>query len=187
MAETKSKFNQNNFTHNYRHIFPTHKSKKNKINQLHSQRFPTRKSYKKHLDSQGFPHTQIQHLWRSGRVSSSRWRLSAGSDVLRLALLFRFGGAYLDTDVVSLAPLPEKPLSFVAAEDDAGRRLNCAVCRLQKGNRFALRTLQYLVRLTTNWFFFWVAKKKNVDAHLVLKHRRRTSTATPGAPPGPGR
>ena len=67
------------------------------------------------------PPSPLSQLWRSGAVSSSKWpaRLfntqdtdtfklvsSHLSDLLRFSLLYRYGGTWLDTDVICIKPLP---------------------------------------------------------------------------------
>ena len=57
----------------------------------------------------------LQTLFRSGRVSSSRWRLAISSNALRMALVRGSGGAYLDTDVISLRRMPDEPEVLLTA------------------------------------------------------------------------
>jgi len=39
-------------------------------------------------------------LWTSGRVKNSMWPISHTSDIVRFMLLYKFGGTWLDTDVI---------------------------------------------------------------------------------------
>ena len=45
--------------------------------------------------------------WISKRLEWSRYKVSHTSDVLRVALLWRFGGTYLDTDMMVLRSFPD--------------------------------------------------------------------------------
>merc|ERR1719481_1663510 len=39
-------------------------------------------------------------LWTSGRVKNSMWPISHTSDIVRFMLLYKYGGTWLDTDVI---------------------------------------------------------------------------------------
>ncbi|KAK0077789.1 hypothetical protein PV326_009832 [Microctonus aethiopoides] len=60
--------------------------------------------------------TPIQDWWESGVLRSSRWPKSHMSDILRYLTLWKFGGIYLDLDVVVISSL-EKLYNFAGAED----------------------------------------------------------------------
>lgn len=47
--------------------------------------------------------TPIQDWWESGVLRSSRWPKSHMSDILRYLTLWKFGGIYLDLDVVVIS------------------------------------------------------------------------------------
>ena len=57
----------------------------------------------------------LAELWRSGKVHASPYPVSHLSDLIRYLLLHRWGGVYLDTDVISLKAVPEAK-NFTAIE-----------------------------------------------------------------------
>jgi lactosylceramide 4-alpha-galactosyltransferase len=59
--------------------------------------------------------TPLERLWKNDVILSSRHLVSHLSDVLRFLILRRFGGTYLDSDVIVLKPLPDFP-NFVGRE-----------------------------------------------------------------------
>ena len=65
-----------------------------------------------------FDGTPIEDLWRSNEVLRSQYLIVHTSDLLRLAVLWRYGGTYSDTDVIFLKPLMDrvKMPNFVAQE-----------------------------------------------------------------------
>ncbi|XP_050524284.1 lactosylceramide 4-alpha-galactosyltransferase-like [Daktulosphaira vitifoliae] len=58
--------------------------------------------------------TPVEEFVKSGKMESGLWPVEQLSDLLRLLLLRMFGGVYMDTDVVSLRPVPI--MNFVSAE-----------------------------------------------------------------------
>ena len=52
--------------------------------------------------------TVLHRLWKEDKVQTSDYVISHLSDVLRYALIFKFGGTYVDTDVIFLKPLPKE-------------------------------------------------------------------------------
>ena len=64
--------------------------------------------------------TPLYVLWNESRIQTSDFLVSHLSDVLRFALIFRFGGTYVDTDVIFLKPLPneESIPNFVGKENE---------------------------------------------------------------------
>ena len=59
--------------------------------------------------------TLVDRIWKNGAVVSSDFVVSHLSDVLRFLVLRRFGGIYVDSDVVFLKPLPDV-FNFVGRE-----------------------------------------------------------------------
>ena len=45
--------------------------------------------------------------WIGKELKKSKYRVNNISNVLRVALLWRFGGTYLDTDMMVLRPFPK--------------------------------------------------------------------------------
>ena len=64
--------------------------------------------------------TPLHVLWEQSRLQTSEFLVSHLSDVLRYALIFRFGGTYVDTDVIFLKPLPDEKMipNFVGKENE---------------------------------------------------------------------
>ncbi|XP_050297520.1 lactosylceramide 4-alpha-galactosyltransferase-like isoform X2 [Anthonomus grandis grandis] len=62
---------------------------------------------------QGSP---VEPLWKSGRVKASNYPLAHISDVLRLLVLWKYGGIYLDLDIVVIKNLDTLPTNFAGAE-----------------------------------------------------------------------
>ena len=50
--------------------------------------------------------TSPSKLWESGAITRSGYYHTNISDVLRILLLLKFGGVYLDSDVISIHQLP---------------------------------------------------------------------------------
>ena len=55
-----------------------------------------------------FTSSPLASLWSSGRVEASSWPVSHTSDLARFALLHKYGGIWLDTDVISIKQLPDE-------------------------------------------------------------------------------
>ena len=64
--------------------------------------------------------TPLHILWKESRLQTSDFVISHLSDILRYALIFRFGGTYVDTDVIFLKSLPneESIPNFVGKENE---------------------------------------------------------------------
>jgi hypothetical protein len=86
--------------------------------------------------------TPVVDLWQSKVVAQSWCYTRHASHIIRLVLLHKFGGTYLDTDVVVLAKLPEGDNFVVPYERNS---INGAVIRFQKEQIFTLDSLKYLV------------------------------------------
>ena len=52
--------------------------------------------------------TPASKLWGTGAVTKIGHYLTNISDLLRIVLLLNFGGVYLDSDVISVRPIPRK-------------------------------------------------------------------------------
>ncbi|XP_062126039.1 lactosylceramide 4-alpha-galactosyltransferase-like [Drosophila sulfurigaster albostrigata] len=62
--------------------------------------------------------TPIEDWLKDGKLFKSDYPIVHISDLLRLLTLYRFGGIYLDLDVVLLRSLEQVPLNFAGAESD---------------------------------------------------------------------
>lgn len=75
--------------------------------------------------------TPLASLWNSDKLNRSTFSLSHTSDVLRVAVLYKFGGTYVDTDIITLSEHPsyEKSANFVTFEEPGS--INGAMMRFQ--------------------------------------------------------
>lgn len=62
--------------------------------------------------------TPMEALERSGKVYQSNVAAVHLSDVMRLIALYRYGGIYLDMDMIALRNFDTLPLNFFAQEFD---------------------------------------------------------------------
>ena len=67
--------------------------------------------------------------------------LLVDNNLTRLAVLLKFGGFYLDTDVISLKPAPQDIENFIVAEYDY---VNGAVMGFRRGHHILNQTLLQL-------------------------------------------
>ncbi|KAH8335424.1 hypothetical protein KR074_001590, partial [Drosophila pseudoananassae] len=82
--------------------------------------------------------TPLESWLEKGDLFTSRYFFSHLSDFLRFMTLYRFGGIYLDMDVIVLRNLEHLPSNCVGAEDSES--LNCAVIKIAattKGHNIA--------------------------------------------------
>ncbi|XP_017854039.1 lactosylceramide 4-alpha-galactosyltransferase-like isoform X1 [Drosophila busckii] len=63
--------------------------------------------------------TPVEQWFQSGAIYNSSYIIIHMSDFLRLVTLYRYGGLYVDTDVVVLRSLEHVPPNFAALESDA--------------------------------------------------------------------
>lgn len=66
-------------------------------------------------------------------------------DALRLAFLYKFGGIYLDTDVILLKSLDPIPWNSLAVEDNQNKNIDGAVMKFQAGHPFLELAMQKFV------------------------------------------
>lgn len=69
--------------------------------------------------------TPLEEFLKSGKLENSRFVVSHSSDVLRLLVLWRFGGTYLDTDMIVRRRLDSVPANFAC--DDTANVANGAI------------------------------------------------------------
>ena len=95
--------------------------------------------------------TPVEDLWKSGQIQSTKYKLNNISNLLRLVLMYNFGGMYLDSDVLFLKTLPvENNSNFIAAEEKNG--LNNAIMRFESRHRFLRMAMTKMV-IKCNFFF----------------------------------
>ena len=88
--------------------------------------------------------TPLMELWESGRIDKSRHFVSHLSDVIRVGLLLKFGGVYMDTDVITLKQLPPPTAvqNFVVLEEPGS--INGAILKFQPQNEMLLKVAERL-------------------------------------------
>lgn len=82
--------------------------------------------------------TPLQNFIESGRMLKSKFVVAHTSDVLRFLLLWRYGGTYLDTDMIVKKKLDSIPSNYAC--DDISNGLNGAILNIastQEGRRLA--------------------------------------------------
>jgi len=90
--------------------------------------------------------TPLEKLWRKKAIQTSKFAVSHLSDVLRYAILWRFGGTYVDTDVIFIKPLPSpasKP-NLIGRERDDKPHLAAGIMRFEFGHPAMARMQQHL-------------------------------------------
>ena len=88
----------------------------------------------------------FQEIWTSGLIYKGEYYLKDMSNTLRLALLYKYGGTYMDTDLLSLKSLPQG--DFVTLQ--TRQILNNAVFTMRKPRHpFTELLLQDLVCSST--------------------------------------
>lgn len=82
--------------------------------------------------------TPLEDFIKVGQLSESKFQSSHTADVLRFLSLFKYGGIYLDMDVIVLKPLNSIPPNFVGSENDD--TIGSAIISMEKdglGHEFA--------------------------------------------------
>ena len=52
--------------------------------------------------------TPLAEIWSKGDITTTGFYLNNISDALRVIVLWRFGGTYLDSDIISVKPVPSE-------------------------------------------------------------------------------
>ncbi|KAF7284770.1 hypothetical protein GWI33_021638 [Rhynchophorus ferrugineus] len=87
----------------------------------------------------------VEELWKSKKVYESKFPLTHISDIFRVLLLWRYGGIYMDLDVIVTKNLELLPANFIGAESKSD--LNNDVIGLSSksvGQQFAQELLELL-------------------------------------------
>lgn len=72
-----------------------------------------------HLDYERYSKdTPVHELYASGKLKYSQYARSHASDVLRYLTLYKYGGIYLDLDVIVIKPLENLAPNFSGSESD---------------------------------------------------------------------
>ncbi|GBG75348.1 hypothetical protein CBR_g19981 [Chara braunii] len=90
-----------------------------------------------------FSGTPFENWYASGTYRKTRWIPNNLSNAARLALVWKYGGTYLDMDFISLNPMPAGLGSAVAAEDD--KSINNAFIRFSAGHQFVREAMKDFV------------------------------------------
>ncbi|KAF5285512.1 hypothetical protein FQR65_LT13209 [Abscondita terminalis] len=89
--------------------------------------------------------TPVENLYTESKVEKSLYSLSHASDVLRYLTMWKYGGVYLDLDVISLKSLSDLPPNFAALEaDDTVGSAVLAFSSNGSGHEFAQMCLEDL-------------------------------------------
>ncbi|GBG75351.1 hypothetical protein CBR_g19984 [Chara braunii] len=91
-----------------------------------------------------FRGTPLEKWYTSGTYRNTSWIPNNLSNAARYALLWKYGGTYLDMDFISLNALPVGLGSALAAEDD--KSINNAFVRFAPGHKFLLEAMEDFVR-----------------------------------------
>ncbi|XP_065085832.1 lactosylceramide 4-alpha-galactosyltransferase-like [Ochlerotatus camptorhynchus] len=62
--------------------------------------------------------TPLENFFEKNSLKNSSYIVEHTSDILRLLTLYKYGGTYLDTDVVVMKSLNELPLNYLGSEGD---------------------------------------------------------------------
>ncbi|CAL4132696.1 unnamed protein product, partial [Meganyctiphanes norvegica] len=129
-----------------------------------------------------FIHTALFGLYRSKRFPKSPWRASHLSDLLRLGLLWKFGGMYTDSDTVCLRSVAGLSNVVGLGRDN---HINTAVLHFEKQHPFIKRCMWRLFR-EYNWQRYITAvesvQREILDSCNVTKNQLNT---LPMASPNP--
>ena len=86
--------------------------------------------------------TSIAKVWQNLSKKEGHY-LNNISNAVRLVLLYKFGGTYFDTDIVSLNSLPEDKSNFAIYENDLGG-VNNALIKFEKKHPLLAKMLDNL-------------------------------------------
>ncbi|CAG9830874.1 unnamed protein product [Diabrotica balteata] len=73
-----------------------------------------------HLDYENYTReSPVEDLYRSGKIESSRHVVAHASDVLRYLTLWKYGGLYMDLDVIALKPVDDLKDNYAGIESSS--------------------------------------------------------------------
>ena len=104
--------------------------------------------------------TPAEDFYRNGQIFGSNFFIEHMSDFLRLMVLYKYGGIYLDTDAIVQKNLDELPANFLGKEAHCGGKIygiNGAVIGFQDqiGHEVLVLCLEYVCHFS----FFFVKSK----------------------------
>lgn len=90
--------------------------------------------------------TALERLWTESKIQNSKYVVSHLSDILRYSLLWRFGGTYVDTDVIFIRGLPDTDQvpNLIGKERQGKPHVAAGVMRFQFGHPLMSRMQEYL-------------------------------------------
>ena len=97
------------------------------------------------LQASEFYHRSVFPVCTKIKTTRSFLFFSHLSDVLRQCLLFRVGGRYLDSDVVTLTNFPENPRNFIVVARRS--KLSSSVLQFERGHGFLESSIELMVNI----------------------------------------
>lgn len=92
------------------------------------------------LLSRGTPGAE---MWENGKLESAKIRIVCTSELMRLVLLYKYGGIFLDMDYIFKAPLPWDVENFFASQYNGN--VNGALMKFGRGHPYLQLTLKNYV------------------------------------------
>lgn len=68
--------------------------------------------------------TPVENFYHSGKLFTSKYFIEHMSDFLRLLVLYKYGGIYLDTDAIVQKNMDVLPANFIGKEAYGGKKIN---------------------------------------------------------------
>ncbi|XP_054273215.1 lactosylceramide 4-alpha-galactosyltransferase-like [Macrosteles quadrilineatus] len=94
-----------------------------------------------------FEHTMLRQLYETNRVERSDYPVETFSDLLRVAVLCRFGGTYLDLDTITIKSLNDLGSNYIGLE--SSKSINGAVINVEPfgdGHSLMKSVIQFISR-----------------------------------------
>ena len=96
-----------------------------------------------------FSQSPLKTLWHRKEIQHSRFSLNNISDCLRLIFLYKFGGVYIDSDIIMLHRFPTEATNWVIR---SGQHLNNAFLKFERGHNVLRKALEQIVIHTLKIF-----------------------------------
>ncbi|XP_014251175.1 alpha-1,4-N-acetylglucosaminyltransferase-like isoform X2 [Cimex lectularius] len=110
----------------------------------------------------------LEPLIHSGKIFQSQYPIEHNADILRIFLVYLFGGAYMDMDVVSLKPLDDLGHNFIGAQEET--QLGSGVFQFDfdgNGHEYLKRILQEVVQNYDP--YTWAGNGPVLAGHVLQK------------------
>lgn len=134
------------------------------------QKFNNINFYRIHVADYG-KGTPLEDILSSNLLNSSRWSVMHSADVLRYLTLYKWGGVYLDLDVIVVKPFDSLARNWVAKQYDKYVASGLvSVWRNTMGRVFAKRLIRHVIIILYNQI---VRRKKviTMSAHMSIAGR----------------